>query len=124
MAGHINMQIDKLNGSNYRTWKFNMKMVLIERELWNYINGVVIRLPSNNEDFDRKVCKALSTIVLGINLDQQIHIMDCTANEAWTLLEGVFEPKTRARILQLNKQFIQIKMEAKRLDDILFKDLL
>jgi len=68
-----------------------MKMLLIERELWNYINGVVIRLPANNEDFDRKDCKALSTIALGINQDQQIHI---TAKEAWTLLEGVFEPKT------------------------------
>jgi len=114
MAGHMNMQIDKLNGSNYRTWKFNMKMLLIEMELWNYINGVVIRLPANNEDFDRKDCKALSTIALGINPDQQIHIMDCTtAKEAWTLLEGVFEPKTRARILQLKKQFIQIKMEEK-----------
>ena len=52
MTGHLN--IDKLNGSNYRMWKFNMKMLLIERELWNYINVVVIRLPANNEDFDRK----------------------------------------------------------------------
>ena len=55
-----------------------------------------------------RIFKALSTIALWINPDQQIHIM-----EAWTLLEGVFEPKTRARILQLKKQFIQIKMEEK-----------
>ncbi|UYV79479.1 hypothetical protein LAZ67_17002785, partial [Cordylochernes scorpioides] len=42
--------------------------------------------------------------------EQQIHVIDCkTASEAWTTLEQIFEPKSRARILQLKKQFVNIK---------------
>ncbi|UYV80202.1 hypothetical protein LAZ67_18001996 [Cordylochernes scorpioides] len=50
------------------------------------------------------------TIALSIFTEQQIHVIDCkTASEAWTTLEQIFEPKSRARILQLKKQFVNIK---------------
>jgi len=32
-------RIDKLNGTNYRSWKFNMKMMLVQRELWQHVTG-------------------------------------------------------------------------------------
>ncbi|UYV68010.1 hypothetical protein LAZ67_5002782 [Cordylochernes scorpioides] len=54
--------------------------------------------------------KALATIALSISTEQQIHVIDCkTASEVWTTLEQIFEPKSRARILQLKKQFVNIK---------------
>ena len=31
--------IEHLNGKNYQTWKYNIKLVLMERGLYNFING-------------------------------------------------------------------------------------
>ncbi|UYV84142.1 hypothetical protein LAZ67_X001308 [Cordylochernes scorpioides] len=54
--------------------------------------------------------QALATIALSISTEQQIHIIDCdTAREAWATLEQILEPKSRVRILQLKKQFVNIK---------------
>ncbi|CAB4033466.1 Hypothetical predicted protein [Paramuricea clavata] len=29
-------KIDKLNGKNYQSWKYNVKLVLMERGLWGF----------------------------------------------------------------------------------------
>ena len=30
---------DKLNGDNFHHWKFNMRMFLIGKDLWDIVNG-------------------------------------------------------------------------------------
>ena len=32
-------KIEPLNGKNYRSWKYNIKLVLMERGLWSFIAG-------------------------------------------------------------------------------------
>ncbi|UYV84129.1 hypothetical protein LAZ67_X001289 [Cordylochernes scorpioides] len=108
------LNVEKLTGSNYRSWKFNMKMLLIERGLWEcVINEETIDADEDQRKYEKtkiKQEKALATISLSISTEQQIHVIDCkTASEAWTTLEQIFEPKSRARILQLKKQFVNIK---------------
>ncbi|UYV63097.1 hypothetical protein LAZ67_2003127 [Cordylochernes scorpioides] len=108
------LNVEKLTGSNYRSWKFNMKMLLIERGLWEcVINEEAIDADEDQRKYEKtkiKQEKALATIALSISTEQQIHVIDCkTASEAWTTLEQIFEPKSRARILQLKKQFVNIK---------------
>ncbi|UYV72721.1 hypothetical protein LAZ67_10000404 [Cordylochernes scorpioides] len=108
------LNVEKLTGSNYRSWKFNMKMLLIERGLWEcVINEETIDADEDQRKYEKTKIKqerALATIALSISTEQQIHVIDCkTASEAWTTLEQIFEPKSRARILQLKKQFVNIK---------------
>ncbi|UYV69877.1 hypothetical protein LAZ67_7001058 [Cordylochernes scorpioides] len=56
--------------------------------------------------------RALAVIALSINTEHQIHIIDCSSpQDAWKNLEQVFEPKSRSRILQLKKQFVNIKLQ-------------
>ncbi|UYV84076.1 Transposase [Cordylochernes scorpioides] len=56
--------------------------------------------------------RALAVIALSINTEHQIHIIDCTSpQDAWKNLEQVFESKSRSRILQLKKQFVNIKLQ-------------
>ena len=31
--------IDKLSSSNFTSWKFRMQMILIDRGLWEYVDG-------------------------------------------------------------------------------------
>ncbi|UYV64973.1 hypothetical protein LAZ67_3002613 [Cordylochernes scorpioides] len=101
-----------LTGSNYRSWKFKMKMLLIERGFWEcVINEKTIDADENQRKYEKtkKQGKALATIALSISTEQQIYIIDSkTSKEAWTTLEQIFQPKSRARILQLKKQFVNI----------------
>ena len=30
------LKIEKLNGKNYQTWKYNIKLILMERGLWGF----------------------------------------------------------------------------------------
>ncbi|UYV79910.1 hypothetical protein LAZ67_18001025 [Cordylochernes scorpioides] len=108
----INTPLEKLNDQNYRSWKYNTKMMLIERELWKYVTEPAPDEEASRTIFNMKQEKVLAMIALTISPSQQIHIMDCTtAQEAWDTLEQVYEPKSRSRILQLNKQFISIRFE-------------
>lgn len=108
-------RIDKLNGGNYRSWKFNMKMALIQRELWQHVTGEASRPEEGEaeiERFNRKEEKALAAIALSVEPEQQGHIIDSkTAADAWEALKKVFEPKSRPRILQLKKQMVSIQLE-------------
>ncbi|UYV75490.1 hypothetical protein LAZ67_13000394 [Cordylochernes scorpioides] len=108
----INTPLEKLNDQNYRSWKYNTKMMLIERELWKYVTEPTPDEEASRTIFNMKQEKALAMIALTISPSQQIHIMDCTtAREVWDTLEQVYEPKSRSRILQLKKQFISIRFE-------------
>lgn len=113
---HAFDRIDRLNSNNYRTWKFAMKMLLIQRELWDYVNGTAVLL--NDATAEQKVKhkskdeKAFSTIALSIDPDQQVHIVHCeTARQAWLVLEEIYEPKSRKRIMQLKRQFVRIRLK-------------
>jgi len=115
-AMQLSDRIDKLNSNNYRSWKFNMKMALIQRELWKHVTGEAIR-PTDNENevdrYNRTEEKALAAIALSVEPEQQGHIIDCkTASDAWEALKRVFEPKSRPRILQLKKQMVSIQLES------------
>ena len=37
------MKIEKLNGANYMSWKFNMKCLLMEKGLWGFVSGTVAK---------------------------------------------------------------------------------
>ncbi|UYV82668.1 hypothetical protein LAZ67_22000457, partial [Cordylochernes scorpioides] len=92
----------------------SFNMLLIERGLWEcVINEETIDADEDQRKYEKtkiKQEKALATNALSISTEQQIHVIDCkTASEAWTTLEQIFEPKSRARILQLKKQFVNIK---------------
>ncbi|UYV68210.1 hypothetical protein LAZ67_5003393 [Cordylochernes scorpioides] len=46
----INTPLEKLNDQNYRSWKYNTKMMLIERELWKYVTE-----PAPDEEASRTI---------------------------------------------------------------------
>lgn len=93
-----------------------MKMLLIQRELWKHVDGsAVLRDDATAEQkvsHKSKDEKALSTIALSIDPDQQVHIVHCgTARQAWLVLEEIYEPKSRQRIMQLKRQFVRIRLK-------------
>lgn len=94
-----------------------MKMTLVQKELWQHVTGEAV-LPDNHtqeegECFRNKENKALATIAFDVDPEHQIHILDCNkASDACEALQRIFEPKSRARILQLKMQMLSIKLES------------
>ena len=108
--------VEKLSDRNYRTWKTEIKWLLKGKGLLGYALGDII-LSDTATTADRKLHqtnddKALATIGLSLEIDQQIHVEDCkSAHEAWQTLEQIHEPKSRVRIMQLKKAFYHLQMK-------------
>ena len=61
--------VEKLDGSNCTTWKFQMKHLLHAKGLWQVVEGTEVQ-PKEAEaaaEFQKRSGKALATIVLGIS---------------------------------------------------------
>ena len=87
------IQIQKLNRSNYPTWKFKVELLLIKDGLWK-----VIRDNAPNpitDDWTDKDDKARATIGLLVE-DNQLNLIRAatTAKESWTFLKNCHEKAT------------------------------
>ena len=60
--------IDKLDSSNWTTWKFQMRHLLLAKGLWGLIDGTEVLAENANAqaqtEFQRKSQRKFSTIVL------------------------------------------------------------
>src|SRR5277367_5022654 len=118
--------ITKLTHGNYSEWKFAMKLLLINRELWGIVSGVTpipeeAASEAEKTRYELRQDKALSTIGLGVSTDLHHLIVDSKdAKEAWETLKTAFEPKSRVRILQLKRSLVNIRLqEAESMQDYL-----
>ncbi|UYV66781.1 K02A2.6-like, partial [Cordylochernes scorpioides] len=97
-------------GSWQRRWSFQMKLVLIENDLWSLINpGEAKPDPSDlvaTKLFLSREGKTFAKICLGINDEQQLHVQHLnTPKEVWEELEKLYAPKdSRYRAVQLRRQ--------------------
>jgi len=98
--------------SNYRTWKFSMKMLLMAKDLWGVVSGDEGR-PStgSTKEWEARSQKALANISLSVSAAEQQHIIDCTsAKEAWDILEKLYEGKGRNRKFMLLEELFKLSM--------------
>eukprot|EP00644_Phytophthora_capsici_P019050 jgi/Phyca11/133206/e_gw1.358.9.1 len=91
-ASTTTSRINKFDGINFHTWKFKMRMVLEERDLW-------------------ESRKALAIICLAME-DSQLPLVRSAndAYDAWSRLEGHFEKKSLANKLFLRRRFFTTVM--------------
>ena len=98
-----NFEIGKLDGTNYVARKFKMRLLLVHKYLWSFVQGSV----SDNE----KSNKALALIGLSVNDAQILHIKDClSAKEAWDKLSKMYENTGIANKMHLQEDLMMTKM--------------
>lgn len=102
-------RIETLNGTNYRSWSFSLKMLLIARDLWEVIDPESVRPGDDKKtaqaSWDKKDRSVFATIALSMKPSEQEHIHGCkTAKEAWEHLEEVYQGKGMHRLLSLMKE--------------------
>src|SRR5271154_3096951 len=122
-------RIAALDGTNYRSWAFALKMLLKAHELWEVIEeeeeegdeeGTQVRVSAKAEKaWKREDQLALSNIALALKPSEQENIYSCTtAKEAWNCLKELYEGKGTHRFLSLLKSISAAKLE----DGVAMKD--
>jgi hypothetical protein len=113
MSSSSEFKVAPLEGStNYRTWKFSMKMVLMAKDLWGVVDGSEVKSSENATDWEKKNQKALAYISLSLTPIEQHHILDCTlAKSAWDVLKKLYEGKGRNRKFLLMEQLFKLNMD-------------
>ena len=99
--------------SNYRTWKFSMKMLLEAKDLWGIVSGDEVKPEEEGGSlaWDKKAHRAMATIVLAISPLEQEHIIDCaTPKDAWDILEKLYENKGRNRKFMLLQELFRMSL--------------
>ncbi|POM67399.1 Copia proteinlike, partial [Phytophthora palmivora] len=98
-ASTTTSRINKFDGTNFHTWKFKMRMVLEERDLWEVTSGEIklehCTTALDQSTFKRKSRKALAIICLAMEDSQ---------------MEGHFEKKSLANKLFLRRRFFTTMM--------------
>ena len=111
--------VRKLSSDNYHHWKFDMKMVLIGKDLWEIVTGgEVLAGGATNQainSFRKRDNKALSIICLAIEADLKIYVRSAkSSKEAWDALENTFEEKTLSKIIQYRRKLYSVKLKEKQ----------
>ena len=99
---------NKLDNTNYESWKTEMRSLLRINDLWDYVNGLVTRTVENHMSWREKDEKALDLIILNIKKNQYVHIKNAeTSQEAWDSLKNVYESHAPMRQYTLLAQLFR-----------------
>ena len=115
-VGDIGFKLEKLTGENYHSWKFQMKMYLIGKDLWEIVTGTE-EIDENATEaeqrrFKKRENQALAAVCLSIATNLQIYVRSAeSAKEAWDSLANHFEEKTLSK-----KIFYRRKLYSARMD--------
>ena len=108
--------INKLNGSNWNTWKFQMKHLLLAKGLWGLVEGSEVLadnvMTTTQVLYRSRLQKAFSTTVLGID-SAQLYLITSSEEpkQAWDALRKHFEGETLVNKLFLKKRYFRSKMK-------------
>ena len=96
-----------LNGSNYTSWKKNMRILLTRIGLIQFINEDAPEDPDHS--WTRADGWAFSEIYFRCTPDQQLCLTDTmTAREAWSLFEDLYQSATIPNLLDLHTRFASL----------------
>jgi hypothetical protein len=122
---------ERFGGQNYPTWKYKMRMVLIDKDFWNIVDGSETLEAGaslkKRKAFQQRENKAHATIVLSLH-DNQLFLVKSatTATDAWLKLQAHYEKRSLSNKMFLKKKLFRLTMSEgdKMLDHInLIKDL-
>ena len=101
------LQIDKLNsGEQWMAWKFQVKLALMSIDVYEVVDGSLVRTVANENEFRKKDNKACAIIGTSVGPEQINHIIHCeTAKEMWDVLHMVHEQKNEQEKARLSALF-------------------
>ena len=112
------IKIEKLNGKNYQSWKYNIKLILMEGGFWGFTQEGQETPPEETATaavknaFRLQSDKAYSLIALNVEKGLQVYISSVTnLLEAWKILQKQFEFVSVTQIVSINRKFYAASMK-------------
>ena len=107
--------VEKLDGSNWITWKFQVRHLLMAKRLWKFVDGSAVlagdATAEATEKFHAEQQKAFSTIVMSVVSSLLYLITSCELpKDAWDTLKKHFERDTLANKFFFKKQYFRKEM--------------
>jgi len=102
MAGSIEEKwtVDKLGDSNWSTWKFQMRHLLLAKNLWGHVDDTDVLAgdaTAVRAEFKQKAERAFSTSVMAVSTHQLYLVTSCTEpKDVWDKLCEHYECETLA----------------------------
>ena len=107
--------VAKLDGSNWAAWKFQMRHLLVAKDLWEHVEGTAQDPGAEaaaRAAHEKASQKAMATLALGISPKLVYLVTSCTTpKDFWDTLKAQFERNTLASKLLLKRQFFTAKMK-------------
>jgi len=104
----------KLNGTNYKLWKFQIDAVIKSRGLADAVNGNVppdTASEENKRQYDRDDGRAMAILISSMDTEQANHVLTCkTAKEIIDKLSALYEKRIEVRIMCLYEEYFSLKM--------------
>lgn len=104
----------KLNGMNYKLWKFQIDAVMKSRGLMDVMAGNVpgeTASAAEKSQYDRNDGKAMAILISSVDNEQANHILMCkTAKEIADKLSNLHEKRSEVRIMNLYEEYFSLKM--------------
>ena len=94
--------IDKLDGSNWITWKFQLKHLLLAKGSWKYVDGSVVLADDATAEQQAKhrseSQKVFSVIAMSVSTSRLYLIISCEdLKEVWNALKKHLREKLRPK---------------------------
>ena len=107
--------IDKLDCSNWMTWKFQIKHFLLAKDPWGFTDAMEVLQDDvsaqQQVDFNKRSQKAFSTMVMSVSLLQLYLITSYEKpRRAWMVLRNHYERDTLVNKLIPKKQYFRMEM--------------
>jgi len=100
------IEVEKFNGTNFELWKLKIEDMLVDRDLWESVNGTKLAVMSQANWYlkDRKA-KGLIRLSLVDSILLNVH-EEKTVNLLWKKLGDVYQAKSLVNKLFSKKEVI------------------
>ncbi|GLV44730.1 hypothetical protein CBL_20641, partial [Carabus blaptoides fortunei] len=103
----------KLNGSNYKLWKFQVDALLRGKRLSKYVRDTVaIDATSAQVDaFSIKDGKAMAILISSLESDEAQNVLTCmTAKEIYDKLGSIYAKRSEVSVMTLYEEYFALKL--------------
>ncbi len=109
------LNVNKLTSENYHSWKFQVKLLLLGKDLWDIVAGKEVLKDDPTEDetakFRKREQQALSYIGLSVTQGQQIYLRNVDKPKAaWDVLAKHFEDKSLSKIIYYRRKLYATRL--------------
>ena len=107
----------RFDGKDFYLWKFQMKVFLLGKELWDVVSGETAKPAADHADlpaWTTKDRKGMMYLTQALARQQLAYVVNCdTSKDVWDRLSSIHEQKSKTSVHMVMAQFFEFKKDPK-----------